>query len=75
VIFLNFTIYEYIATTQQSVETIKHFRNQCNDLYLSIKAIPDCREKSIAITKLEEVSMITARILEHMIHNSPEMFI
>ena len=50
--------FEYQAPTEESVEKIKVFRSECEKMKVLIDlTIPDSREKSLAITKLEEVSM------------------
>lgn len=50
--------FEYQAPTAEHVEQIKQVREamkELNDLILDL--IPPCRERSLAITKLEESSM------------------
>jgi hypothetical protein len=48
----------YIAPNEASVEKIKVFREACNTLNtLILETIPACRERSVAITNLEQVSM------------------
>lgn len=49
--------FEYVAPNGASVETIKKVREKCSELNSLLNDIPNCRERSIAITKLEEVSM------------------
>jgi archaellum biogenesis ATPase FlaH len=48
----------YIKPTELSVETITKIRNACQDLNkLILDEIPQSRERALAITKLEELSM------------------
>ena len=48
----------YIAPDEISVALIKVFREKCLDLNTFIlESIPPSRERSLALTKLEEVSM------------------
>jgi len=50
--------FDYQAPTEISVEKIKRFREACKNLHDLIQSgIPISREKSLAVTKLEEVSM------------------
>lgn len=50
--------FEYQKPTDKSTETIKSFRQECKELSeFIIQNIPNCRERSVALTKLEEVSM------------------
>lgn len=50
--------FEYQAPTQVQTDTIKAFRVAMKQLHDAIlQDIPACRERSLAITKLEEVSM------------------
>jgi len=50
--------FEYVKPNEDSVNKIKIFREKCKELNDFIGIImKDSREKSIAITKLEEVSM------------------
>lgn len=50
--------FEYQKPTEESVEKIKAFREACESLNnLIIESIPESRERSLAITNLEQVSM------------------
>lgn len=49
--------FEYQAPTPKSIEDIKDLRLHCFLLNSELEKIPNCREKSLAITKLEEVNM------------------
>jgi len=49
--------FEYVAPTEKSVEQITAVREACKSLHDTILLLPECRERSLAITKLEEVSM------------------
>lgn len=52
--------FTYHAPTPESVEKYPKIRNKALQLAKLInKECPDCREKSLAITKLEEVVMWT----------------
>lgn len=51
-------IFEYQAPTPEMVESIKIVRLRCKMVYDELmRFVPPSRERSIAITKLEEVSM------------------
>ena len=50
-------MFDYIAPTAESVEKIKEIRSACKELSEKLETITPCRERSLAITKLEEVSM------------------
>ena len=53
--------FAYQRPDSHSVELIRAVQNACAQLYgLICTQIPDCRERSITITKLEEVSMWAA---------------
>lgn len=50
--------FDYQAPTPKSIENITAIRLTCKDLRDKIiQLIPESRERSLAITKLEEVSM------------------
>jgi hypothetical protein len=50
--------FEYRKPTENGVKQIELIREHCKRLALLIDTeVPNCREKSLAITKLEEVSM------------------
>lgn len=50
--------FEYQRPTEKQVDRITLVREACKDLYdLLLDTLPNCRERSLAITKLEEVSM------------------
>lgn len=49
--------FEYQAPTPDHVAKITEVREACKQLHATLLTLPDCREKSLAITKLEEVSM------------------
>ena len=50
--------FEYIAPTEKSTTNIVVIRECCNKLAgLILDLVPESRERSLAITKLEEVSM------------------
>ena len=51
-------LFDYQAPTPAQTDSIKKLRAAMKDLNdLLIAEIPNCRERSLAITKLEEVSM------------------
>lgn len=49
--------FEYVRPNERGVELIKNNRAACRALYDVLLTLPESRERSIAITKLEEVSM------------------
>lgn len=49
--------FEYQAPTPEHVTKITEVREACKVLHEVLLTLPDSREKSLAITKLEEVSM------------------
>jgi len=50
--------FEYQRPTDESVESIKKLRQACKDMNdLILAELPNTRERSLAITKLEESSM------------------
>lgn len=49
--------FEYQTPTPEHVSKIIAIRSECNRLYELILTLPESRERSLAITKLEEVSM------------------
>jgi hypothetical protein len=52
------SVFEYIAPTEASVKIINEFRAKCAELdgFIAMN-LPVSRERSLAVTKLEEVSM------------------
>ena len=50
--------FTYHKLSEEDVVIVGVLRKQCRELAKSINAAcPDCREKSVAITKIEEASM------------------
>lgn len=49
--------FEYQTPTEQHIAKITMVREKCKDLHELLLTLPESRERSIAITKLEEVSM------------------
>lgn len=49
--------FEYIGPTADQVAKITEVREKCKELYALLISTPECRERALAITKLEEVSM------------------
>lgn len=50
--------FEYQPPSEQAINVLKMLRAQCKDLYdTMLRELPDSRYRSLAITKLEEVSM------------------
>ncbi len=49
--------FEYQAPTPEMVEKITEVRESCKDLYNILLTLPNSRLRSLALTKLEEVSM------------------
>lgn len=49
--------FEYQKPTDEHVAKITEVREACKALYEVLLTLPNCREKSLALTKLEEVSM------------------
>lgn len=49
--------FEYQAPNEYQVEHIKKVRERCKDLHTLLLTLPESRERSLAMTKLEEVSM------------------
>ena len=49
--------FEYKKPSDAAVALIRQNREACKALSLVLLSLPDCREKSLALTKLEEVSM------------------
>jgi len=49
--------FEYQKPTEEHVAKITEVREACKALYDVLQSLPASREKSLAITKLEEVSM------------------
>lgn len=60
--------FEYHAPTPEQTDLIKSVRRECKLLYDTIIAnVPESRERSLAITKLEEVSMwVNKAIVMHL---------
>lgn len=52
------TSFEYNAPDAEQLERLKRTRSAIRDAYnVIMKELPPCRERSLAITKLEEASM------------------
>ena len=49
--------FEYQKPTEEQIAKITEVREACNSLYQILLSLPGSRETSLAITKLEEVSM------------------
>jgi flagellar biosynthesis chaperone FliJ len=49
--------FEYQKPTEEQVVQIQEVREACKSLYETLQKLPNYREKSLAITKLEESSM------------------
>lgn len=50
--------FEYVKPTEQSVKEIQVLRERCSSLHdYILGSLPASRERSLAITKLEETSM------------------
>lgn len=49
--------FEYQKPTEESVTKINEVREKCKELNDLLLTLPKSREQSLAITKLEEVSM------------------
>lgn len=49
--------FDYQKPTEAQVEVISEFRQKCKDLYEYLLTLPHSRERSLAITQLEQVSM------------------
>lgn len=49
--------FEYQAPTEEHVKKITEVREACKALHSVLLTLPECRERSLAITKLEETSM------------------
>jgi hypothetical protein len=49
--------FEYVKPTDKSVEQITTVREKCKELHALLLTLSFSRERSLAITKLEEVSM------------------
>lgn len=47
----------FIPATDASKEKIKTNLEKCSDLHDFLLSLPECRERSLAITKLEEAAM------------------
>lgn len=51
------TPFDYQAPTPEHIEQITSVREKCKELYELLNTLAPSRERSVAITKLEEVSM------------------
>lgn len=49
--------FEYQKPTEEHVAKITEVREACKTLHDVLLTLPECRERSLAITKLEEASM------------------
>lgn len=49
--------FEYHVPTPEMVQQITQVRESCKALHSVLLSLPSCRERSVAITKLEEASM------------------
>lgn len=49
--------FEYQKATEEQLAQIQETREACKSLYETLQKLPNSREKSLAITKLEECSM------------------
>ena len=49
--------FSYVKPTDESINTIISFRDELSKLYDKILQLPMSRERSLAITKLEETTM------------------
>ncbi len=49
--------FEYQAPTPAHIEKIMEVREQCKALHEVLLTLPPSRERSLAVTKLEETSM------------------
>lgn len=49
--------FEYQTPTPDQIVAISQVRESCKDLYELLQTLPNSRYRSVAITKLEEVSM------------------
>ena len=47
----------YVPPTTEGVERITAVREKCRELHILLETLPNNRELSLAIAKLEEVSM------------------
>jgi len=48
----------YRKPTEEQIARIERVRHACHEVHaILLEMIPNCRERSLAITKLEEVSM------------------
>ena len=48
--------FEFIKTNPASVDKIAEVRLRCGAFGTFLETLPDCRERSLAMTKLEEVA-------------------
>ena len=51
--------FEYQKPTEEQIQKITEVREACKALYDLLLTLPECRERSLAITNLEQVSMWT----------------
>lgn len=49
--------FDYHRPSQEQVDQITKVREGCKQLHATLLELPPCRERSVAVTKLEEVSM------------------
>lgn len=49
--------FEYQKPTDEQVVVLTSVREKCKELYELILTLPESRERSLAVTKLEEASM------------------
>lgn len=49
--------FEYQKPDEAGIKQIESVRSKCKELHELLLTLPECRERSLAITKLEEVSM------------------
>lgn len=54
---MNKNPFEYQKPSDEHVVKITEVREKCKELYDVLLSLPESRERSLAITKLEEVSM------------------
>ena len=61
--------FEYQKPTDESVERLSQVRELCKNLYEALLTFKESRERSLAVTKLEEVSMW---INKHIVFNEQD---
>jgi hypothetical protein len=49
--------FNFIKSNEASVEKIQEIREKCGTLGDFLETLPDCREKSLALTNLEQAAM------------------